>query len=307
MAHAQKGIVEETKQHSLFLIFKVTNPKKNARGVASECAAVPSLVESVGQLDPSASLSGTVSFGSGFWDAVSPGRRPRQLHPFKPITSGGRKAPSTGGDLLFHINSKRVDLNFELGRRITMALGKSVKVVDEVEGFSYLDSRDLTGFIDGTANPKGDERAAVALIGDKDAEWRGSSYVLTQRYVHNLDKWATLSNKEQEQVIGRTKADSTELSEEEKPPTAHISRVEIEEEGEELKIVRHSMPYGKAAGEAGLFFIAYAKDARIFEKMLNRMFVPTKEGVYDHLMDYTRPVSGAIFFAPSLDQLKRLA
>ena len=167
MAPAQQGIVEETRQHSLFLIFEVTNPKKNALTVAKVCAAFPSLVERVGPSDPSASLVGTVSFGSGFWDAVSPGRRPMQLHPFKPIASNGRKAPSTVGDLLFHVNSGRVDLNFELGRRITMALGKCVKAVEDVEGFSYLDSRDLTGFIDGTANPKGDERAAVALIGDE--------------------------------------------------------------------------------------------------------------------------------------------
>ena len=187
--------------------------------------------------------------------------------------------------------------------RISNQLGETVEVMDEVHGFQYLDSRDLTGFIDGTENPKGKGRAPVALIGAEDPAFAGGSYVFTQRYVHNLKKWATVPQKEQEKVIGRRKPDSKELSDKTKPPTAHISRVVIEEDGEELEIVRHSLPYGTVS-ESGSFFIAYSKTLDIPEKMLSRMMGATGDGLHDHLMDYTRAVSGATFFAPSLEVLK---
>ena len=177
--------------------------------------------------------------------------------------------------------------------------------MDEVQGFRYLDSRDLTGFIDGTENPKGKERTSVALIGSEDPTFSGGSYVFTQRYVHNLQKWGTLPQKEQEKVIGRRKPGSEELSDQAKPPTAHISRVVIEEDGEELEIVRHSFPYGTVS-EHGLFFIVYTKDLDIPERMLSRMMGTSDDGLHDHLIDYTRAVSGAHFFAPSLHVPKSL-
>lgn len=160
---------------------------------------------------------------------MSPGRRPRGLRQFRALDSGSLRAPSTGGDLLLHILSKRVDLNFELAARARGALGESVSVMDDVTGFRYLDGRDLTGFIDGTENPEGRERAPVASIGSEDPDFAGGSYVFTQRYVHDLGKWAGVPLKEQEGAIGRRKRDSQELSDRTKPPTAHISRVVIEE------------------------------------------------------------------------------
>ena len=244
-----------------------------------------------------------LSFGSGFWDVISPNKRPTGLRPFTAIDTGGHTAPSTGGDILLHIISKREDLNFELAMQVRNRFGDMVEVMDEVHGFRYLDSRDLTGFIDGTENPEGDEeRAEVALIGAEDADFAGGSYVFTQRYVHNLKKWSTLSEQEQEGAVGRRKADSEELPDAIKPPTAHISRVVIEENGEELEIVRHSFPYG-TLNEHGLFFIAYTKDLAIPEKMLQRMLGTSGDGQHDHLMDFTQAVSGAHFFAPSLDVL----
>jgi len=302
--NAQKGILEEINRFGLYLVLKAIDSRKKGQKIAKHCSSFPSLVDMVRDLDPSSCLSGAVSFGSDFWDIISPEHRPKHLHPFRSIGSGDRRAPSTGGDLLFHIHSHREDLNFELARRMNRLLEGSVTVLEEVQGFSYLDSRDLTGFIDGTANPQSEERPEVALVGSEDPEFRDGSYVLTQRYVHNLSQWETLSDGDQEKVIGRRKKDSEELGKNEKPSTAHISRVEIEEGGEELKIVRHSLPYGKATGEAGLFFIAYAMDSRIFELMLNRMFGVSGDGLHDHLMDFTLPVSGALFFTPSLNLLK---
>ena len=208
--------------------------------------------------------------------------------------------------MLLHLLSKRHDLNFELAMRIRIQLGDMVEVMDEVHGFQYLDSRDLTGFIDGTENPSGaKDHTNVALIGDEDRTFAGGSYVFTQRYVHNLKKWATIPTTEQEKTIGRKKKDSKELSANAKPPTAHISRVVMEEHGEELEIVRHGFPYGTVS-EAGLFFIAYSKTLDIPEKMLSRMMGTSGDDLHDHLMEYTQAVSGATFFAPSLEVLKTL-
>lgn len=305
MPHSQPGILPEPSQSALFLILRVLDPANDVLAVTKLASEIPLLVKKITSIDRRAKLVCTVGFGSEFWNILAPTKRPRGLRSFQAITAAGRNAPATGGDLLFHIISKRHDLNLELARRIRGRLGPCVEVMEEVHGFRHLDSRDLTGFIDGTENPKGKGRE-VALIGKEDPDFAQGSYVFTQRYVHDLQKWATLPEPEQEKVIGRRKRDSRELSERAKPPTAHISRVVIQEAGKELEIVRHSFPYGTTS-EAGLFFIAYTKNLDIPEKMLGRMMGTSGDGLHDHLMDYTHAVSGATFFAPSLEMLRALA
>ncbi|MFN8546109.1 MAG: Dyp-type peroxidase [Candidatus Binatia bacterium] len=306
MSPPQTGIVPEPGPSALFLILGVPDPQASAPAMARAIAGVPALATKVAGLDPRARLVATVSIGPALWDALSPSARPAGLRPFRAMSGDGGSAPATGGDFLLHLTSRREDLNLELAMRVRRTFGDAVRVMEEVHGFRYLDSRDLTGFIDGTENPKGKARAGVALIGAEDRAFAGGSYVFTQRYVHDLARWATLPEKEQEQVIGRRKRDSKELSATAKPPTAHIARTVIEENGEELEIVRHSFPYGTVS-EAGLFFIAYTKDLGIPEKMLARMLGTTGDGLHDHLMDFSRAVSGATFFAPSLRMLRGLA
>ena len=265
-ARPQSAIIPEPSRHALFLILRVHDPEKNGPAVAKILTEVPVLIETLGATGRDAALVGSVGFGSGFWNVISPHTRPAGLRPFTAIDAGGKTAPSTGGDVLLHIISKRQDLNFELAMQLCTRLGDRVAVMDEVHGFRYLDSRDLTGFIDGTENPEGDaERADVALIGDEDPDFAGGSYVFTQRYVHNLTKWASVSEQAQEAAVGRRKADSEELPDEIKPPAAHISRVVIEEDGEELEIVRHSFPYGMVK-EHGLFFYCLYQRPRYSRK-----------------------------------------
>jgi putative iron-dependent peroxidase len=303
MPQPQSGILPEPGPAALFLILRVRPGQE--RAAARAAARVPGLTGKVGAFDPRARLVSAVSVGPALWAAVSPGRQPKGLHPFRALEAEGRAAPATGGDVLLHAVSRRPDLTVELGLRFQAALGDTAEVLDEVHGFRYLDSRDLTGFIDGTENPKGRERAGVALIGEEDPAFAGGSLVFTQRYVHDLRRWATLPVREQERVIGRTKRDSRELADRVRPETAHISRVVIEEDGRELEIVRHSFPYARA-GEAGLFFIAYTRDLAIPERMLTRMMGTAGDGLHDRLMDFTRAVSGATFFAPSLEGLRAL-
>ena len=306
MSKPQSGIVPEPGPAALFLVLRIPERARDARAAARAAAAVPALTAKVAALDRRAKLASVVSLGSELWDAVSPARRPAGLRPFTPLSAGGRSAPATGGDQLLHVVSRGPDLNFELAQRFRSALGGAAVVDDEIHGFRYLDSRDLTGFIDGTENPKGRERAQVALVGREDAAFAGGSYVFTQRYVHDLARWAKLSQKEQEAIVGRRKRDSKELSDRAKPPTAHIARTVIEEDGRELEIVRHSFPYGTTS-ESGLFFIAYTRDLAIPQRMLARMLGTAGDGLHDRLMEFSRAVRGAHFFAPSLRTLRLLA
>jgi putative iron-dependent peroxidase len=301
----QGGILPEPGPSALFLVVRVLDHAQDAQAVGRAVAGVPALAGKLAAADRTARLVATVSIGPELWDALSPEERPAGLRGFRSLEVDGRRAPSTGGDVLLHVTSRRPDLDFELAQQFRGALGDRVVVFDEVHGFRYRDNRDLTGFIDGTENPKGKERAAVALVGREDPRFAGGSYVFTQRYVHDLARWARLAVREQEGVIGRRKADSKELSDAVKPPTAHIARTVIEEHGEELEIVRHSFPYGTTS-EHGLFFIAYCRTLDIPERMLARMIGASGDGLHDRLLEFTRAVSGAHFFAPSLPRLRRL-
>jgi porphyrinogen peroxidase len=302
MSTPQSAILPEASQHALYMVINVTNKSEE---LIKQCAALPALIETIKKQNKVDSLFASLAFGADYWDAIHPASSPQRLKAFIELGEGDVSAPATGGDIFLHVHSDRKDMTYLLASEFLEPIRDDLSVLDEVNGFHYLDDRDLTGFIDGTENPEGEERTEVALI-DDEPEFNGGSYVLTQRYVHNLQKWQTVSDNEQEKIIGRTKPDSEELDDDIRPETAHISRVVIEEDGEELEIVRHSLPYGQASGEAGLFFCAYSKDNTILEKMLAKMFGTSGDGLHDHLLDYTTAKSGAYFFAPSEGMLKGL-
>ncbi len=306
MSTPQSAILPEAGNHASFFVFNVAPGESARAAVAAVAAGLPALLDELGRDDPAARLVGSIAFGADYWRMVSPAASPPGLRPFQAIR-GAKTAPATGGDVFVHVHSNRHDLNFEVLRRLHRPLAQHIQVLEEVHGFQYLDSRDLTGFIDGTENPRGEDRASAALLGDEAPAFAGGSHVLIQRYVHRLREWEALSVPRQEGIIGRTKADSVELDAAHKPPTAHISRVVIEEDGEELEILRHSMPYGEVSGEAGLFFLAYCRRREVFDRMLGRMYGTVGDGLYDHLLDYTEPRSGAYFFAPSLEMLSDMA
>ena len=299
----QSAILPESSRHSLFVVARLRKLDADAASVATACAALPRILDEVSTIG--ARVNGVVGFGLEMWARCSPGGRPDGLRTFETIHGTPKIAPATGGDVFFHVNSDRIDLNYEAMRRVTRLAANLLDVVEETPCSQYLDSRDLIGFIDGTENPQGDEeRAEAALIAD--GEFAGGSFAFAQRYRHNLARWSQLQVGEQEKIVGRTKPDSIELPDDEKPPTAHISRVVIEEDGKELEIVRHSMPYQSLFGENGLVFVAYTCDLDVIEKMLTRMFGQSGDGLHDHMMEYTTPVSGAMFFVPSLEVLARL-
>ncbi len=306
MPEPQSGVLPDGNAHATFMTFEIKSGAETASVVRKACSRVPVLTEEVRREADGADVFSVVAVGANAWDGVFGGRKPKRLRPFAALASGPHKAPSTPGDILVHIRSDRADLNFELARRVYDAFGDAVSMVEEIHGFRYLDTRDLTGFVDGTENPTGDRRAEVALAKEEEPDFSDGSYIALQRYVHDLPKWNEVAVSEQEQIIGRTKADNIEFKSDEKAPYAHIKRASIKEGGKSLELLRHSMPYGTAE-EHGLYFIAYCETPDTFDKMLERMIVPDSDGQYDHLMDYTTAVTGASFFAPSLDFLKSQA
>ncbi|HEY1652941.1 MAG TPA: Dyp-type peroxidase [Acidimicrobiales bacterium] len=273
---------------------------------------IGALVRSIGFRDLEGALSCVVGIGSDAWDRIvapaPPETRPRHLHRFQGLEAGGRSAPSTPGDLLFHIRATRFDLCFELAATILRRLGPQVASADEVHGFRYFEARDLLGFVDGTENPVGDAMADAAIIGDEEPDYAGGSYVIVQKYLHDLDAWNALSVEEQELAIGRTKLEDIELDDAVKPPNAHNALNVIEVDGEQVDILRDNMPFGSAAGgEFGTYFIGYARDPGTTEQMLQNMFVGLPEGTYDRILDFSTAITGSLYFVPSLPLLESLS
>ncbi|MBV9498333.1 MAG: Dyp-type peroxidase, partial [Acidobacteriaceae bacterium] len=220
---------------------------------------------------------------------------------------GRHHAVSTPGDILFHIRARRMDLCFELAMQIMSRLGGAVSTVDEVHGFTYFDDRDLIGFVDGTESPSGQAAVEATIIAEEDAAFAGGSYVLVQKYLHNLQAWNALPVEEQERIIGRTKLSDIELDDAVKPTSAHNALTTIVEDGKQLEIVRDNMPFGELGkGEFGTYFIGYARSPHRIEQMLVNMFVGRPPGNYDRLLDFSRAVTGTLFFVPSATFLENV-
>jgi len=245
-----------------------------------------------------------LAFGADAWREVAPSMAPASLAPFPGVEgSGGHQAPATQHDAWMWISGSARDISWDHARAAVAAVSEVAVLAAEQAGFPYHDGRDVTGFIDGTANPPVRRAADVALVPIGEPGEAGS-HVLAMRWVHDLDAFHRLSIHEQERVFGRTKLDSAELSDAETPPDAHIARVELDVEGEELEIFRRSVPYGTVE-ESGLYFVAFSADPSRFQRMLTRMF--GIDGARDRLTDFSRPVSGGYYFAPSLNALRELA
>jgi putative iron-dependent peroxidase len=184
-------------------------------------------------------------------------------------------------------------------------LGDAVSPVDEVHGFRYFDDRDLMGFVDGTENPRGEAVVDAVLVGDEDAGFAGGSYVIVQKYLHDLDGWNALPTEAQERIIGRTKLSDIELDDSIKPTSAHNALTTIVENGKEIKILRDNMPFGRAGqGEFGTYFIGYSRSPHTIEQMLDNMFIGRPPGNYDRILDFSRAITGNLFFAPPVTFLE---
>ncbi|MFF9072474.1 Dyp-type peroxidase [Streptomyces sp. NPDC014735] len=261
---------------------------------------LPTIARSIGFRFPDACLATVTGFGSDVWDRLFAGPRPADLHPFRELRGTRHHAPSTPGDLLFHVRAERMDVCYEWAAQLLDRLGTAVRVVDETQGFRYFDHRDLLGFVDGTENPVGADARSAALVGAEDPDFAGGSYVVVQKYVHDLAAWNALSTEEQERVIGRTKFTDVELPDDVKPADSHVALNTITDpDGTAREILRANVPFGSfGQGEFGTYFIGYAADPDVTERMLRNMFLGDPPGTHDRILDFSTAVTGTLFYAP---------
>lgn len=287
-------------------MFLVLTVEPEAEGAVRDfLPQVSGLVRSVSFRVPDDELLCVVGIGAHLWDRMYDFPRPQGLHPFQPVVGATHTAVATPGDLLIHLRATRIDKCFELAHIIVRRLRGLASVVDEVHGFMFFDDRDLLGFVDGTENPEGAKAVEAVTIGEEDPAYAGGSYVIVQKYLHDLDAWRALSVEEQERVIGRSKLEDLEMADDVKPSNSHVALNVIEnEDGNQLQIVRGNLPFGSVgAGEFGTYFIGYAKDPGITEQMLQNMFIGVPPGNHDRILDFSTAHTGALFFVPSADFL----
>ena len=295
-----QAVIAPLTRAAIFLVLCIRQDEDAYARVRAFCADLSSLIRAVDFRDIEAALSCIAGFGSDAWDKLFGAPRPAELHPFQEIRSASRHAVSTPGDMLFHIRAKRMDLCFEMATLIMDSIGDVVTVADEVHGFRYFDDRDVLGFVDGTENPRGDVARDAAIIGPEDPAFAGGSYVIVQKYLHDMKAWNALPVEVQERIVGRRKLSDVELSDADKPTYAHNALTNIEENGRQLQILRDNMPFGRPGhGEFGTYFIGYCRTPRITETMLQNMFIGKPPGNYDRLLDVSHPITGSLFFVPS--------
>ncbi len=302
-----QSVVAPLSRAAVFLVLTVGAEAEAMAKVRRVIADIGGLVRTVGFRDLKGRLSCNVGIGSNAWDRLRWSRRPKELRNFAEIRGSVHTAVATPGDLLFHIRAERPDMCFELERLILDALGGAVTVEDEVQGFRYFDARDLLGFVDGTENPTGDALPLACLIQSDDLDFDGGSYVVVQKYLHKLDAWNALPTSSQESIIGRTKFDNVELDDSNKRKSHKTLATIVDSEGNEHDILRDNMPFGRPGhSEFGTYFIGYARNLWVIEKMLSNMFVGVPEGQYDRLLDFSTATTGTTFFVPSNSILEKL-
>jgi len=307
-AQQPQPILGQLTESAIFLVGIAATGSDEA--LRSALADVSGLKRSVGFRIPEGELSCVVGLGSDLWDRLCVGGpRPLRLHRFIPLAGATHTAVSTPGDLLFHIRAHRLDLCFELAQRLTDRLSGLVTIIDEVHGFRSFDERDLLGFVDGTENPEGASALRAVTIADDDPDFAGGSYVIVQKYLHDLSSWDVLPVEEQERAVGRTKLTDIELPDDVKPANSHVAlNTIVDADGVERDIVRFNMPFGRVSeAEFGTYFIGYARDPDVIEQMLRNMFIGDPPGNHDRILDFSTAVTGNLFFVPPVDLLDGLA
>ncbi len=306
MNNPQPGVLSDPKSNGSFITLTVADDANTTTRARAAVAGTNALVQAIGHKDLGARMECTVAIGSRCWDRLFPTQRPEGLRPFEAMADGNRTFPATAADILLHITSYRWDLNYQLARYLVDSFGGTASVVEDVQGFKYLDDRDLIDFVDGTENPQAQERDDAVLVGSGEPAFAGGSFVTVQRYVHDFGRWNGEAVEMQERVVGRTKHDDIELQGDAKPAWAHNEKSKlVDSAGEEIKMYRQNMAYGNAI-EAGTVFIAYANSFEVVHASLKQMIYADDNGDYDRLLDYTTAVTGATFFAPSADFLAQI-
>lgn len=295
---AQPGVLSDPKPFAEYLTF-VLNKDLSHIQAGDLLADVIGVTKSIGQKDPAAKLSVTIGLSKLAWARLFPERKPpKDLRDFRAMKNGPRNFPATPGDIFLMVKSERMDLNFQAAKYLAAAFRGACELTEDVQGFQYLDNRDMIDFVDGTENPSGSERIDSVLIGDEDPVYAGGCYLTVQRYLDREELWDAQSTEYQEHVVGRTKWDDIELGDKTKPPWAHNAKSKVIVDGQEMKMLRQNRPYGNAM-QHGTMFIGFARTPDVIETSLTQMITADPDGNYDRLLDFVQAVTGANYFVPS--------
>jgi len=292
----QEGLLSDPTPFVEYLTLELNQDHFEMEKVASIIDKFSKISKSIGQKDTTAIMTITIGFSSNGWTSLFPKEPlPNELHPFIELRSGDRCFPSTPGDIFIMVKSMRMDLNYQASKYILSTFKPIANVTQDIQGYKYLDNRDLIDFVDGTENPKNIERAEAVII---DSEpYAGGSYLIVQQYFDKQKKWDAVTTEYQEGVIGRTKMDDVEIADEKKKPYAHNVKAKVEVDGKEVKMLRQNRPFGNAM-EHGTMFIGFAKTANVIETSLKQMIEPGESGHYDKLLDFVTAKTGTLYFVP---------
>lgn len=304
---AQPGLFDESSRHGRLLEYSLL---ASDRDVSDIKTAVKNLLQYANGIE---GLYLNLAFGSHCWDLLNPTWRPAELVPFTTLATDQLTMPASQGDVFIWLHSADAELIPQAVINVYHAM-KSVALLQlDVAGIKNKQSRDLIGFVDGTANAKDDQRLPVALIPEGKAG-AGGSYVISQRWQHDLEKFNSLAVPEQEKVVGRTKEKDIELEGDAMPEDSHVSRTDAKVAGIGMKIYRRSYPYMASQLTAtshgrnkkpdnGLYFLAFACEMQRFTVQLDRMMGLTPDGINDKLMQFSQVRNSSYWFMPSANDL----
>lgn len=297
-----QNVLDYTNNNTIFMVWNIKSGIEVKETFKQLCVLIINLNNSGNVRFPNSGASVVMGISLEAWIKLDlPLPLPKEFEVFEQIAGSKHTAVSTRGDLHFHVRASENSYCIDTAAVISTLLQNIAVCVEEVHGFRYWDSRSILGFVDGTENPHGQERATFGIIGDEDPAYKGCSYLFVQQYLHNMSVWKSLPVSEQEKVIGRSKSDDIEMPDGVKPSNSHSALANV---GDDLKIVRDNMPFGKVgANEMGTYFIAYASSFITIKKMLNNMFIGVPVGNYDRILDFSTAKTGTLFFVPTFDML----
>ncbi len=306
MAHRSQNVTDYPNNNTIFSVWKFKEGSDFKPVFERLCALVSNLNHSFVVRLPDGRTSCIMGIAHDAWVKLGmPTPLPKELKTFEPIVGGKYTAISTEGDIHFHLRAINAGVCYEMAKNIYDIINPVADNLVEVHGFRYWDGRSILGFVDGTENPIGDERAQFAMVGDEDPQYKGGSYLFVQKYSHNLKAWESIPTSEQEKVFGRYKQSDIEMTDEVKPKNSHSALTSITDaEGNDLKIVRDNLPFSNPSkGEFGTYFISYANKFSTTHKMLENMYLGNPIGNYDRILDFSTPETGTLFFVPTQEML----
>lgn len=301
MSQPQKGVCAEPNLHAQYLLFNVVDDDLAA--IRTKLAACLDIFDYYEDEHYEAMVSGVIGIGSNFWSEIYPSSRPAGLSPFPDMQCEDRCAPVMLADIFIQIRADRLDICHEMGIKIVDMLKIHTEMVEQVRAFRYLDGRDLTGYVITDDNPRGMKKFDIAVLDNDDKEFVGGSYLHIQRYRHDMNRWNALSESRQEKVMGRTREHNLPVVD--SGLSSHAFRTKVTgPEGEYPVLLNQSMPYGNMSVQ-GLYFVSCAREPMSFKNYLHSRIYGDQHGHYDRLLDYTNAETGAAFFAPSINFIRK--